>query len=433
MRALQLRKLKKTVAYAYQHIPFYRRALDAASVHPRDIRSLADLRRLPITRRTDLESQGNDFISRAPELVAAMRFRTSGTMGKSLELFLTDDEFQYYASMQAMGGLMGGFLGPGHIIQSHLPAEASVTGLVSATAARMSGALTLQLGLHGTLDEHLKSIFEERTIPGKFPRVSTIHSAPGYLWALTARAEQLGLDGRNSGLRRIFVCGAAVSEGLKARVKKVWGLPLREAYSMVETLSTGAIECDHGRLHFLDYSGLIEFLDPKTHEPVAPGQPGIAVVTAFYPDRELMPLLRYWSEDLMIPAATTVCSCGEVGTPINDILGRADQMVVVGSQNVYPQSLGDALMVFQELAQPPRFRLRTEEHAEAHHVILDVESATALGDADKMQLAEAIKKALILGSEPHITANLVKSTVNILPAGSIQKPFGYKLQGPTPR
>src|SRR3712207_2522562 len=54
LRALQLDRLRATLRRAYEHVPHYRRAFDAAGVHPDDCRELADLARFPTTGKADL-------------------------------------------------------------------------------------------------------------------------------------------------------------------------------------------------------------------------------------------------------------------------------------------------------------------------------------------------------------------------------------------
>ena len=433
LRALQLRKLRRTLTYLHRHVPYYGRALGSTGLRGRDIRSLEDLSRLPITFRDDLQSQRDDFISRAPGLSAAVELHTSGTTGRPLELFLTNEELERYTSVQAIAGMVGGFLGPAHVIQMHLLLDASFSARVFMAAALKTGALVLPLGLTGDLDASLESLLRERAIPGKHARVSGLFAAPGFIWALTARAEKLGLARSRSGLQRIFACGAMVSEDLKRRVRDVWGVPLREGYSTVETPATGAYECDRGRMHFLDLSGLVEFLDPETHMPVPAGVPGVAVITAFYPDRELMPLLRYWTDDLMVPSAQTVCECGTASTLIDDILGRAGQMVSVGAFNISPHIMGDTLTAFRELVQPPRYRVAVEEREDAHHLVLDVELSRALDAAVGAELRRRILEALPTSVNPYVRSGTVKQEVRLVAPGGIPDPFGYKLQGPAPR
>jgi phenylacetate-CoA ligase len=201
---------------------------------------------------------------------------------------------------------------------------------------------------------------------------------------------------------------------------------------MIETPGTGAVECDSGRLHFLDLSGLVEFLDPATREPVPPGRPGIAVVTAFHPDRELMPVIRYWSGDLMVASAETACDCGMVSTLIDSIPGRIDQMLVVGARNFFPQAMGDLLTGYPELVQPPRFRVAVEERAAAQHVVMEIECSPSLAGEARPGLTEQIRGALPIARDPYVTSGVVRFDLSLVAAGSIREPFPYKLQGPAP-
>ena len=44
--------LQETVAYVYERVPMYKERLDALRVKPEDIKSLDDIRRLPLRSRT---------------------------------------------------------------------------------------------------------------------------------------------------------------------------------------------------------------------------------------------------------------------------------------------------------------------------------------------------------------------------------------------
>ena len=47
MKELQLKRLKNTVKYAYEHVDFYRDLYDKHNVHPDDIKTLEDIQKLP--------------------------------------------------------------------------------------------------------------------------------------------------------------------------------------------------------------------------------------------------------------------------------------------------------------------------------------------------------------------------------------------------
>ena len=427
--ALQLRKLRRTVGYVTEHLPFYQHTLVAAGISRDTIRTLADLRKLPFTERHHIETQASNFISRAPGMIASVLLPSTGTSGRALDVFLTSQEFERFTSLQAIAGMVYNFLGPAHIVQVHLPADLSIAAKILTQAANKSGALTLPMGLVGDLDESLDSLLQKRDVPGKFRQVSALFAAPGYLWALASRSLQRGLRPEDFGIKNISSGGAKVSRDLRALVAKAWGVTLREGYSMAEMVSIGAYSCDEGNLHFLEYSGILEVLDPVTREPVKFGDVGVAVFTSFYPDRELMPILRYWTRDLVRLIA---CPCGQITVAIEEVIGRTDHMMIVGGQNFYPQPIGDVLTAFSELVQPPRFHIRNEERTTMLHTIVEIECATTLTETARAELVEKIRLALPFSGAMHIQLGVVQCEIYLVSPGSIAAPFRYKLQGPTP-
>ena len=51
VQALQLERLKRSLAHAYENVPAYRAKFDAAGVHPSDLSSLSDLAKFPFTTK----------------------------------------------------------------------------------------------------------------------------------------------------------------------------------------------------------------------------------------------------------------------------------------------------------------------------------------------------------------------------------------------
>ena len=434
VRASQLRRLRRTVEYVYRYVPFYRQALDAWGVKPADIRSLADLNKLPITHREQLEQNTEAFISRHPDVVPSIASETSGTTGKDVTVYSSTEELRYYAATRAMAWLMMGRLVPSDIVQINT-SLGSFSTVTNSMAARMVGALVLTPGLGGTLDDHLKSILEERHIPEKKARTSVLYIYPTHLWALTQRAQLKGVDFRDSGLEQIATGAAPVSDDLRQLVLDTWGIALRETYGLNEVVTLLAPQCPVSRrLHFPDLAAYAETLDPETHEPVPDGQPGVLTVTTFYPHRQCMPFLRYWTDDLVILSPDPVCVCGEATTQILNIVGRVDYMVIVGTWNIYPQHVGDSLRSFPQLAMPPRFTLRSEQREDAQYAILDVEVGSSLSAQAERQLRQRIKEGVAVGHPAEVAVGYVNVVVNLRPPGSIKKPFPYKLReggGPT--
>jgi hypothetical protein len=101
-------------------------------------------------------------------------------------------------------------------------------------------------------------------------------------------------------------------------------------------------------------------------------------------------------------------------------------MVTVGANNYYPQTIGDPLVVFPELVQPPRFTLRTEMGEDAQYAILDVEVSDPLPEEERNGLRQRIEGSIVLSRHWEVKSGSIKLVVNLCPAGSITRPFPYK-------
>src|SRR4051812_35832056 len=79
LEALQLARLQSTLTRAYERVPHYRRAFDAAGVHPSDCRTLADLARFPFTAKSDLRDNYPFGMFAVPRTEVARIHASSGT------------------------------------------------------------------------------------------------------------------------------------------------------------------------------------------------------------------------------------------------------------------------------------------------------------------------------------------------------------------
>src|SRR6188508_3621331 len=82
LRALQLKRLKTTLAHAYANSPVYRAKFDKAHVHPEDCRTLADLAKFPFTTKQDLRDAYPFGLFAVPRTQVVRVHASSGTTGK---------------------------------------------------------------------------------------------------------------------------------------------------------------------------------------------------------------------------------------------------------------------------------------------------------------------------------------------------------------
>src|ERR1700741_39842 len=112
LAALQLDGLKATLHQAYERVPHDKKKLDAAGVHPADLKELADLRKFPFTTKEDLR-QNYPFGMFAVPMADIVRIHaSSGTTGKPTVVGYTRGDIEVWwglmaRSIRAPGGRPG--------------------------------------------------------------------------------------------------------------------------------------------------------------------------------------------------------------------------------------------------------------------------------------------------------------------------------------
>ncbi|HPD75540.1 MAG TPA: phenylacetate--CoA ligase, partial [Methanoregulaceae archaeon] len=107
LTALQEKRLKTTVAQALK-VPFYKKQFAAAGIRPSDIRTIADIGKIPFTKKQDLR-EGYPFGFLAVPLKEVVRIHTtSGTTGKPTVVGYTRKDLSAWADLIARNMYMAG-------------------------------------------------------------------------------------------------------------------------------------------------------------------------------------------------------------------------------------------------------------------------------------------------------------------------------------
>lgn len=99
--ALQLDRLKWSLAHAYENSPVYRRKFDEAGVHPADLKTLADLSRFPFTTKNDLRDNYPFGMFAVPQERISRIHASSGTTGKPTVVGYTARDIDTWAGLVA--------------------------------------------------------------------------------------------------------------------------------------------------------------------------------------------------------------------------------------------------------------------------------------------------------------------------------------------
>ena len=117
LQALQTRRLRHTVRYAYERVPLYRSKFDEAGVHPDDVRELSDLARLPFTTKEDLRQTYPFGMLAVPREQLSRVHASSGTTGRATVVGYTRADLHVWADLVARS-LRASGVRPGQLVHN---------------------------------------------------------------------------------------------------------------------------------------------------------------------------------------------------------------------------------------------------------------------------------------------------------------------------
>ncbi len=339
LRALQLVKLRRQVAWAAERSPFHRRRFAAAGFSPDDLRTLDDLRRIPpMTREEWMDAQAAHppygDLPAAP-VESAIRFHTtSGTTGRMpLRALDGTRDWAWIAEMWCYGFHAFGVRPRDTVFFAF--SYASFIGFWGAHyGCEKLGALVIPSGSLPT-ESRVRLIVENGA--------TTVCATPTYVLRLAEVAREMGIDLRKQGrVDKILLSGEPSGSvpAVRRKIEETWGAPCGDTAGMTEIGTIMVFECRHrpGGLHILEDHFIEEVVDPETLEPVPYGDRGERVVTSF--GRGILPLIRYRTRDLVRRVPASACTCGRTFDLYEGgILGRVDDMHKIRGTNVYPRAV----------------------------------------------------------------------------------------------
>ena len=381
LRSLQEDGLRWTVLHAFARSPQYRAKFREAGINPCDVQTLDDLKYLPFTTTDDLRDGYPLPLLSVPEADVVRVHASSGTTGKRKILAYTQKDVDTFALQMARCFEMAG-LTPRDRVQIAVGYGLWTAGAGFQLGCEQFGALTIPVGA-GNLEIHLQMLTDLGTtclcatasmalLMGEEVRRHDLADK------IRLRTVIFGAEGHNTKMRRAFERDLGIDESF-------------DIGGMTEMYGPGsALECKaHAGLHYWADLFIIEYIDPATLQPVAPGEIGEMVVTSLR--KEASPLIRYRTRDLSRLVAGP-CACGCTMPRHDHILGRSDDMIIFRGVNVYPGQIADVLQEFPELGSEYHIHLAREDGRDSMRLQVErAEGATADNDA---ALANAVAKRL---------------------------------------
>jgi phenylacetate-CoA ligase len=401
---LQAERLSALVAAVLPANRFYTRKFAAAGLAPSDVRSPADLARLPFTTKAELLADQAKHppygeVHTYPVERYSRLHQTSGTSGQPLRWLDTPQSWtrllDIWGELYRIAGVtpadrlffafsFGPFLGFWTAFDA-----ASRLGCLCLPGGGMSSAARLRFLLDN--------------------RATVVLCTPTYALHLAEVARAEGLDLAASPVHSLIVAGEPGGSipATRRRIEAVWGARLFDHNGMTEVGPVG-IECvaNPGGLHLLETDYLAEVIELATGGLLSPGTVGELVLTTL--SRPGSPLVRYRTGDLVC-VDPVPCPCGLPYMRLGGgIRGRADDMVVIRGNNVHPSALQTILHRFPEVRE---YRVEVDRTGTLPELRIDVETHDA---AFALRVEQAVRDEL-----------LFRPVVRVVPPGTLPR-FEHK-------
>jgi len=332
LEEIQLTKLKTLLTYACQKVPFHRRRFKEAGLDPQSIRSLADLKRIPIMTKSDLRNTPIDQLiaeNIAPDSLA--RVGTSGTTATPTFVLLDKRGIRWRVACTARTADALGYDPWDHGAALHftyprVDKAASSTGeklkaWLMDRRRRYSRPFYFTYDCSEILDDLVK--FKPKVIDGQ----------PAYLRNLANAVKKCG----RSLSPKILASGGEILDPTTATyLESFFGCPVYDIYG-ARDVGPMAWQCpEKGSYHMNIDDQIFEFVDGSGEE-CSPGQAGRLVVTSL--ENYAMPLLRYDTGDIA-SRDDRACRCGRSLPLIKNIEGRASDFLTLPSgRTVSPREI----------------------------------------------------------------------------------------------
>ena len=379
----QLKGLQWTLNHVLTGSPFYREHLARAGINSaQDIKSLDDLRKLPLTTTHDLRT-GYPYPLLSVPLEQVVRVHaSSGTTGKRKIMAYTQNDTNTFTLQMARCYELAG-LTTADRVQIAVGYGLWTAGIGFQLGCEKLGCMAIPIG-PGNIDMHLQFLVDVGS--------TCLGCTASMALLLAEEVERNDLLDKIQLKKIIF---GAEPHNAKMRRSFERKLGLEDSFDiagMTEMFGPGsALDCPHHTgLHYWADLFIIEILDPETLQPVPEGEVGEMVVTTL--TKEASPLLRYRTGDLssMIPG---VCSCGLTMPRHAIISGRSDDMIIFRGVNIYPGQISDVLQAVPEVGGEYHLELtRGEDGRDA--MLLRLERSPSASRSNDKPLAAQIAKTM---------------------------------------
>ena len=383
IESLQLKRLQQTVERVYATVPFYRERLQKAGVTPADIKSLADLQRLPFTLKQDMRDNYPYGLFAVPLEQIVRIHASSGTTGKPTVVGYTRRDIDTWTELMARSFVAAG-AHQGDVIHNAYGYGLFTGGLGAHYGAERVGASVIPMS-GGNTKKQLMIMQDFGS--------TVLTCTPSYSLFLAEVAAEEGIDIRNLKLKVGILGAEPWSEKMRQEIQEELNIKAIDIYGLSEILGPGVgIECIEAQngLHIWEDHFIPEIINPDTGDVLPIGEKGELVITTI--TKEGIPLLRYRTRDIT-RLMKEPCLCGRTHARIERLSGRSDDMLIIRGVNVFPSQIESVLFNIEGVEPHYQLIVERDGNLDTLEVQVEVNEQTFSDEIKELQgLSHKIQK-----------------------------------------
>ena len=402
LEKIQLKLLKAQVKYCYENSNFYKNKFEDVGISPEDIKTLDDIQKIPFTYKNDLRDNYPFGMVTVPMEEIVELHASSGTTGNPVVGAYTKSDMDVWAELMARSLYTTG------VRKEDIMHNAYGYGLFTGGLGFHYGAQkigTTILPISGGMTERQIKLMQDL-------ESTTLCCTPSYAIYLAETMVKKGINPKKDLKLKIGHFGAEPwSEKIRERIEKELSIEAYDIYGLTELCGPGvSVECsEHNGLHIWEDHFLIETINPKTGEVIAPGEEGELVFTTL--TKKGLPMLRFRTRDISV-IQNEPCKCGRTHSRMMRIRGRSDDMMIIRGVNVFPSQIEYAILGLPELAAQYEIILERPDALDVFIIRVELTEKSAKNshsELEKLKLKIKQKVSNITGLSPII--ELVKPGV----------------------
>lgn len=374
---VQLERMKRSLAHAYENVPHYRASFDAAGVHPDNLTSLDDLAKFPFTVKQDLRDNYPFGMLAVPRDALARVHASSGTTGQPTVVGYTAGDIDMWATVVARC-LRASGMRRGDLLHNSYGYGLFTGGLGIHHGAEKLGLTVVPVS--GGMTSRQVRLIEDFRAKG-------ITVTPSYMLSVLDEYRAQGFDPRESPLE-VGIFGAEPwTNSMRREIEDAFDMHAVDIYGLSEVIGPGvANECVETKdgLHIWEDHFYPEIVDPETGKVLPDGELGELVFTSL--TKEAFPIIRYRTRDLTRLLPGTARSMRRM----EKVTGRSDDMIILRGVNIFPTQIEEQLMLVDSLS--PHFQIELTREGRMDEMIVHVEAVAAAADeAARTASAQALR------------------------------------------